>query len=179
MATTSVVLQENSAEPVKLPLVSLVLAIALGVIVSVSVIGGVGYYLIHSGKLKLQTAPAVQAVTPTAAKTHAVVLEPLLVNLADGSGGAYLRISIALNLADGKSESAKDENKSEDAKAGKEIDAAIRDTALTVLGRETSESLLAADGKERLKNELRAALAEHNPEIKVMDLFFTEFLVQR
>jgi len=177
MATTPIVVQSDSAEPVKLPLIPLVVATALGVIISVSVIGGAGYYLIHSGKLKLQTAPMVQAVPAAAGKTRAVLLEPLLVNLADSSGGAYLRISIALNLADAKSEQVKDENKSEEAKAGK--DAAIRDTALTVLGRETSESLLAADGKERLKKDLRAALAEHNPEIKVVDLFFTEFLVQR
>jgi flagellar FliL protein len=48
-----------------------------------------------------------------------------------------------------------------------------------VLGRQTSEGLLSVDGKERLKAELNAAMAEHNADLKVTDMFFTEFLVQR
>ena len=179
MATTPTVVQANSAEPVKVPVISLVIAVVLGVILSVAAVGGAGYYLIHSGKLRLQTAPPVDAAAAAHAKTHAVVLEPLVVNLADGSGGAYLRASITLSVADAAGDAAKDEKKSEEAKAGKGTDAAVRDTALTVLARQTSESLLTPDGKERLKKELKAALAERNPEIKVTDLFFTEFLVQR
>ena len=175
MATTPTVVQANSAEPAKLPVVPLVTAVVLGVLVSVLMLSGLGYYLIHSGKLKLQTAPAAQAVAPAVSlKTHAVVLEPMVVNLADGSSGAYLRVSMTLNVADPAGESKKEEKS-----ASKEADAALRDTALTVLGRQTSESLLASDGKERMKKELRSALQERNPEIKVTDLFITEFLVQR
>ncbi len=57
--------------------------------------------------------------------------------------------------------------------------AAVRDTVLSVLGRQTADGLLAADGKEHLKAELKTALAEHNSDLKVMDVFFTDFLVQR
>ena len=57
--------------------------------------------------------------------------------------------------------------------------AAVRDTVLTVLGRQTADGLLAADGKEHLKAELKSAIAEHNPDLKVKDVFFTDFLVQR
>jgi len=105
-----------------------------------------------------------------------------LVNLADGGGNAYLRVGLTLRVADAAdkgNEKTKDE-KSGDSKSGKDADAAaVRDTALAVLGRQTSESLLATDGKERLKAELKTAIAEHNRELKVTDLFFTEFLVQR
>jgi flagellar protein FliL len=48
-----------------------------------------------------------------------------------------------------------------------------------VLGHQSSDALLAPDGKERLKAALKVAIAERNPEIKVTDVFFTEFLVQR
>jgi flagellar FliL protein len=174
MATTSTIVQANSTEPVKLPVIPLIIAVVLGVLVSVSAVSGLGYYLIHSGKLKLQTASSVQAAPAVSTKTYAVALEPMVVNLADGSSGAYLRLSMTLNVADAADQPAKEEKS-----ANKQADAALRDTALTVLVRQTSESLLAADGKEQLKKELRAALAEHNPDVKVTDLFITEFLVQR
>ncbi|MBS1798846.1 MAG: flagellar basal body-associated FliL family protein [Acidobacteria bacterium] len=175
MATTPTVTQTNPAESGKLPLASLIIAVALGVIVSVAAVGGAGYYLIHSGKLRLQTAPPAQsAAAPASTKTHAVMLEPMVVNLADSAAGSYLRISMTLNVGDPADAPAKEEKN-----ISKEADSALRDTALTVLGKQTSEGLLAADGKERLKTELKAAFVEHNPEIKVMDLYITEFLVQR
>ena len=175
MATTPTVIQANSEVPAKFPVASLIIAVALGVIVSVAAVGGVGYYLIRSGKLRLQTAPLAQsAMAPALAKTHAVMLEPMVVNLADSAAGAYLRLSMTLNVADPIDAPAKEEKS-----VNKEAEAALRDTALTVLGKQTSEGLLAADGKERLKKELKAAFIAHNPDMKVMDLFITEFLVQR
>jgi flagellar FliL protein len=178
MATTPTVVQANSAEPTKLPVFSLVIAVVLGVILSVALVGGAGYYLIHSGKLRLQTAPPAAATQVASVKTRAVVLEPLVVNLADGAG-AYLRVSIVLNVTGVEGAPAKDEKKAEETKAGNDANAAIRDTTLAVLGRQTSESLLTPEGKERLKKELKQAFAERNAEIKVADLYFTEFLVQR
>ena len=75
--------------------------------------------------------------------------------------------------ADSKGVKAKDE-KSKDNKSGDEAVAEVRDTILTVLGRQTAEGLLAADGKQHLKSELKSALAEHNGDLKVTDVFFTD-----
>jgi len=113
--------------------------------------------------------------------THAMVLEPLLVNLADAGGSSYLRVALTLrvaDVADKKGAKASDE-KSKNDKGAEDAVAAVRDTVLTVLGRQTADGLLAADGKEHLKTELKAALAEHNADLKVKDVFFTDFLVQR
>jgi len=110
-----------------------------------------------------------------------MVLEPLLVNLADAGGSSYLRVALTLRVADAadkKGTRANDE-KSKNDKGMDDAVAAVRDTVLTVLGRETADGLLAADGKEHLKAELKSALAEHNAELKVKDVFFTDFLVQR
>ena len=138
------------------------------------------YYLAHTGRLSMQgvTAQKTEAVGPVT--THAMVLEPLLVNLADAGGSSYLRVALTLRVAEAadKKGKAKDE-KGKDDKGAEDAVAAVRDTVLTVLGRQTADGLLAADGKEHLKAELKSAIAEHNPDLKVKDVFFTDFLVQR
>lgn len=177
MATTPPVIQAKiSSDPVKLPVIPLVVSVVLGIVIAVATVGGVVYYLLRSGKFPVQSAPA--AIPQPTVKTHAVVLEPLLVNLADNSGNAYLRAAITLQVAD-PIERPKENKEAETRVPSKGSDAAVRDTVLAVLGHQTSDALLAPDGKEHLKAELKAAIAERNPEVKVMDVFFTEFLVQR
>jgi flagellar FliL protein len=159
----------------------LVIAVVAGVVIATLGVGGGVYYLAHTGRLPvLGGAPQKPAAVALGA-THAMVLEPLLVNLADTGGSSYLRLSLTLRVADladkkgakPSGEKNKDDNGTEDTVA------AVRDTVLTVLGRQTAEGLLAAGGKEHLKMELKAALAEHNADLKVKDVFFTDFLVQR
>jgi flagellar FliL protein len=178
MDTTPPVIQAKSAaEPVKLPMLPLLIAVVLGVVIAVSAVGGGVYFLLRSGKLPVKTmaVPAAPAVAPV--KAHTVALEPLLVNLADTSGGAYLRVALTLEVAD--LVGVKEEKSSETKGTDKDANAGLRDTVLTVLGRQASNTLLAPDGKNHLKQELKTAISEHNPEIKVIDIFFTEFLVQR
>jgi flagellar FliL protein len=103
------------------------------------------------------------------------VLDPLLVNLADENRSSYLRLSMTLQVADATTKNPKTKND----KGDDDTVAAIRDTTLTVLGRETVNNLMAPDGKERLKAELKKALTEHNGDVKVTALFFTDFLVQQ
>lgn len=180
MATTPPVIQAKiTSDPVKLPLAPLLISVVVGVLVATTGVSGIVYYLLRSGKVPLRVAAAAPAASSLPIKTHMVALEPLLVNLADGSGNAFLRAGITLAIADAAESKGKQAKAGEAKPSGKEGDAALRDTALTVLGRETSDQLLAAGGKERLKAELKAAFSEHNPDIKVVDLFFTEYLVQR
>jgi len=163
----------------KVPVLPLLLAVVAGVVIVAFGIGGALYFLVRSGRLPLQGG-AVKAQSNLAVATHVMVLEPLLVNLADAGGNSYLRVSLTLRVADptDKSGAKPKEEKAKD-KSGGEAVAAVRDTALDVLGRQTADGLLAPDGKERLKAELKAALASHNAELKVTDVYFTDFLVQR
>jgi flagellar protein FliL len=157
------------------------IAVVVGVVIAILGVGGVAYYLVHTGRLPMQAGVAQKKEAAIPAATHAMVLEPLLVNLVDPSGSAYLRVALTLRVADAadkKSAKEKDEKKKDD-KGADDAVAAVRDTVLTVLGRQTSDGLLAADGKEHLKVALKAALAEHNGDLKVTDVFFTDFLVQR
>ena len=151
-----------------------------GVLITGLSVGGVMYYLARAGKLPLQhfgaAAVRTEPIVPVA--THAIVLEPLLVNLADAGGASYLRVALTLRVADAaaKKDAKPKEEKSKD---GDDAVAAVRDTTLMVLGRQTADGLLAPDGKEKLKAELKLALAKHNADLKVTDIFFTDFLVQR
>jgi flagellar protein FliL len=103
------------------------------------------------------------------------------VNLADAGGSSYLRVALTLRVADviDKKGAKATGEKGKDVRGAEDAVAAVRDTGLTVLGRQTADGLLAADGKEHLKTELKVALAQHNADLKVKDVFFTDFLVQR
>jgi flagellar FliL protein len=161
--------------------------IAVAMVVTVlGAIGGALYWLTRSGRLPVQAATASAApatLKPEPPKTRLVELEPLLVNLADPSGGGYLRVVMVLRVdeeAPVKGEKPKEEKPPEKGKVVvNEDQAMLRDAALNVLSRETSDLLLAPDGKERLKKELRESFGVHVPTLKVEDVLFTEFLVQR
>ena len=190
MATSPTVLASSTTSPVappaapvtaKIPIAFLLIAVVVGVVIATLGVGGAVYYLAHTGRLPMQQRAAGQKAEVVAVTTHPMVLEPLLVNLSDADGSSYLRMAMTLRVADPvdkKSAAAKDE-KGKDAKGADDTGAAVRDTVLTVLGRQTAEGLLAADGKEHLKAELKTALSEHNADLKVKDIFFTDFLVQR
>ena len=174
---------EGSVKPAGLGFVPLVLALAVAIALAMVTAGGAMYWLIRSGRLAAQSgtgASKASAVLQPPA-SHEVALEPLLVNLADEGGRAYLRVSITLRVLDSPLA------KGEKAKAKEEkpksplipYDAEIRDAALSVIGGETAAHLLAPDGKQKLKADLRSSIAGRVPEMKVDDLFFTEFLVQQ
>jgi flagellar FliL protein len=165
-----------------MPLMPLILAMVAAVFVSVLTMGGAMFYLVRSGRLPVQKGLAVE-VRPAASAppvaAHSMVLEPMVANLADAGGATYLKMALTLRIADdplAKGTPAKEEKP---AKGISDSEAAVRDTVLMVVGRQAADELLASGGKERLKSQIKAALAEHNPDLKVMDLYFIDFLVQR
>ena len=158
----------------------MLLAVVVGVSVATLGIGGGAYYLVRSGRLPaLVAAPHKAEVSAVPPATHVLALEPLLVNLADADGSSYLRIAMTLRVLDGTGAGDRAPKKEKGGEGTNEAIAPVRDTVLTVLGQQTSEELLASDGKEHLKTALKEALAEHNLDLKVSDVFFTDFLVQR
>jgi flagellar FliL protein len=185
MATSAPVTSTNSTSaPAATPLPGsirpsiayLLLAMLAGSVIASMGFGGALYYLARSGRLSMRKGAVSKSVSPVDAHTHLLALGPLLVNLADQGESTYLRLSITLQVEDPTAtKGSKDaSNKSSD----DEI-AAVRDTALAVLGQQTADSLLAPSGKEDLKVELLKALNEHDHEMKVKKILFTDFLVQR
>ena len=151
-------------------------------VLTLSVVGGAVFYLVHTGRLGAAVAassaapPAVIVVAPPA--SHVMALEPIIVNLSDAGGRSYLRAGVSLRIKDEEKKEEKKEDK-KDAKAVDAVGTELRDTTLAVLSRQTSDALLSTDGREQLKQELEREYKQRNAEIPVLEVFFTDFLVQR
>lgn len=108
---------------------------------------------------------AAPAVEPSLSK-----FDPFIVNLADGGGQAYLRVSLSLLVA---SEA--------EAKhlAEKEVTRTrIRSAILEVLSTQTADQLVTPDGKTELKRVITERIASLKEPVDVRDVLFTDFVVQ-
>lgn len=100
-------------------------------------------------------------------------LDSFVVNLADPEENRFLRVGIDLGL--GTPLPAKGSKGEE----GEVPTGRIRDCVLAVVSTWRSDALLAPEGKQKLKDELRHALQDRVPELCVREVYFTDFLVQR
>ncbi len=174
MATANTTLPSGTSVPAaKLPVMTLLVCCLVTVVLAVSGSVGAVLFLARSGKLGGMASAAGEKKNAEAV-THLKALEPMLINLADEGGHAYLRLGVVLAEEDEPGAKPKEETKPV---AG--ADASVRDTIFDVLGRQTSAGLLALDGKERLKAELMKAITERNADLHVRTVYFTDFLVQR
>jgi len=176
MATADRSLPQNPIPAAKVPLMTLLICCIVTVVFAVGSAAGVMMFLARSGRLgsaPMSSSGSVAAKS-TGEATHTEALEPLLINLSDEGGHAYLRLGVVLAEEDDPAAKPKNEVKPV---AG--ADAAVRDTIFDVLGRQTSAALLAPDGKESLKRRLMTAITLHNPELHVQAIYFTDYLVQQ
>ncbi len=169
-----------AAPAAKLPLIPLVAAMLVAVVLGAGGVGGGMLYMIKSGKIGGGVGSVQKVEAHEIAKTHGIVMEPILVNLTDAGGKSFLRVAMTIQVEDEpKVKGAKEEKPGPGPKVPTEAETAARDTVLTVLGQQSADSLLEPGGKEELKTKLKAELKTRNPDLKLTDLFFTEFLVQR
>lgn len=182
MAPSPVIESQEAAIPPKgkSPLI-LTIAMAMGAALLASCTTAAGaYYLLRSGRLHMpETGPTpAKAAETLPMPTHSLLLEPLVANLADTDVAAYLRVGLMLRVVDEPGAKAKPKAE-KTSKGPDDADTMLRDTVLSVVGQQTSESLMGPLGKDHLKRDLRQAFLERNQNFKVADLYFTEFLVQR
>jgi flagellar basal body-associated protein FliL len=127
---------------------------------------GGGVYLVMRSRVAAAEEPA--GVKP---KVKAVLhLEGFLVNLADSEENRFLRLGVDLGL---KNEPEKGEGPGASASIPQ-----VRDSILGVLTLWKSSDLLAPDGKTRLKEQLLKELQQKAPHLGVVEIYFTDFLVQ-
>lgn len=175
--------EAESSSRTQIGMGAILLPVLLSTVLTLGCVGGAGYYLVRTGKLAgssqaalatTQAAPVVVVAPPT---SHVLAMEPMIVNLSDVGGHAYLRATLSLRIQDELQPEKKEEKK--DAKAVDGVATELRDTTLTVLSRKTSDELLQQDGRELLKKSLEQEYKQRNVGVPVLDVYFTDFLVQR
>jgi flagellar protein FliL len=97
-----------------------------------------------------------------------LALEPFLVNLADRDEVRFVKTTFQLGLA---------EEPKEEIKSGAAI-AAIRDSVISLLTSKKSEQILTPEGKDTLRQEIRARVNSISPKTKVLEVYIVDFVVQ-
>jgi flagellar protein FliL len=110
------------------------------------------------------------AAPPPPPEPGITALEPFVVNLADGGGRRFLRVTVKLVVE--KKDEAKELEENE-------VDLAkVRSSVLEVLTTQSAEHLVTPEGKAELKKEIAEHASEALEHIKITDVLFTEFVVQ-
>lgn len=96
-----------------------------------------------------------------------VELPPFIVNLADSEQARYLRMTVSLGVAGEESE-----------KPDQLFITRVRNAMLAVLSEKSSDQILTAEGKAKLRKELLQAAKAASSEPEVMAIYITDFIVQ-
>jgi flagellar FliL protein len=94
-------------------------------------------------------------------------LGEIIVNLSDAGQARYAKMSVAFELEDEKT-----------LIEAEEMDPLIRDIVVELLSSESSEKILSLTSRNDLKKRILDRVNEHFEEGKVMQVFFTNVLVQ-
>jgi flagellar basal body-associated protein FliL len=92
--------------------------------------------------------------------------EPLVINLADPGNRRYIKLNMTIAVD-------AEETQAEIVKRGPQI----RDLIITVFRAKTASEISEKEGYDSLRNELIIAITEFLSAGKVVDIFFTEFLI--
>jgi flagellar FliL protein len=166
-------MSDTTTAPTSTPKKSGVLKWIVITLVVLLVLGGAGGAAAWWFYLRPQAAAPDAAAQEKASKPHGdgiVPMEQFLVNLADKDSQRFLRVTLRL-VVDTKEE-AKEIAEDEVAKTR------LRSAILELLTQQTADSLTTAEGKAQLKK----AIAERTTPVlggkKVLDVLFTDFVVQ-
>lgn len=158
---------------------AIVKSLLVVVLVLVASAGGgvVSWVLIsRSGVLPTVSAPeetkeeAGDEMRQLLANGAVIELDPFVVNLADTDAARYLRVTITLMVDDKTTVNEVIENITMLSKT--------RDIILQTLSRKTSSDIIDEEGKNTLRAEILERLGPFYHDPKVVDVMFTEFVIQ-
>ena len=107
-----------------------------------------------------------------------------IINLMDPTGRRYIRVTLVVEFAPDNPEYASlpEEEKtayltSFEEKLNLRLPI-MDDTIITLLSTKTYEDLYTAEGKEKLRGEIMNTLSQKLPDLHIISIYFTEFVVQ-
>ena len=170
--------QEEQPNPAKSgPAIGKMLMVVVLALVS-SAGGGVVSWVLISRTLGAQVHAGEKAgeeaeqekIAEMLEKSAVLPLEPFIVNLADPDAARYLRIKISLMIGDKAKIKEMQENQA--------LQLKVRDVILQSLTAKTSQELINEDGKNKLRHEIQEKVAVYFRDPKLVDVMFTEFVIQ-
>ena len=103
-------------------------------------------------------------------KSAVVPLDPFVVNLADRDAARYLRIKVSLMIDD--------KTKLKEVEENQALQLKVRDVILQSLTAKTSNDLINEEGKNKLRQEIHEKISLYFREPKLVEVMFTEFVIQ-
>jgi len=130
--------------------------------------GGAGAYFYF---VKAAPAHAKEAEPePPPAPTGILALEPFVVNLADTGATRFIRVTLSLVLQDEAQAKELEEHAIEKAR--------VRSAILELLAEQHADKLVTPEGKDELKKSIAERIEHAAHELKVVDVLFSEFVIQ-
>jgi flagellar FliL protein len=139
------------------------LVLILGGVLVLGLLGGGAFWYIRR-------APAGQAAHVKPPERGILAFEPFVVNLADPSGSRFLRTTVQLIVTS--------ELEAEHVKKTPVVMMEARGAILELLAVQTSEALVTPGGKTKLKKAIAEAVGAALEHVKVVDVLFSDFVVQ-
>lgn len=99
-----------------------------------------------------------------------VLFETFLVNLSDPGGNRFLKVTLQLVF--------ESEAGAEHVRKNAAVMGHARSAVLELLTEQNAQALVTAEGKQKLKDAIKAQLAKLLKKQKVVDVLFSEFVVQ-
>jgi flagellar FliL protein len=139
--------------------------------------GGVVSFMLISRTLNAQAKTAEdpkkaeqEKIAEMLEKGAVIPLEPFVVNLADADAARYLRIKISLMVDD--------KSRVKEVAENQALQLKLRDVILESLTSKRSQDLINSEGKNKLRHELQEKVAVYFRAPKLVDVMFTEFVIQ-
>jgi len=156
--------QESEAASAGMPKQKKIMIFAGIFVVQAVAVIGLGQILI-----KPRIAPPDTAVVEKAPDGRGTImmLEDLTANLQSGKRPRYLRVKIGLEVSDPVVEAELEERQPE-----------IRDLVITSLSGRKVDQLISVQGKDQLKEELKNRINNRLQEGELMNVYFSDFVVQ-
>jgi len=152
----------------------------VGLVIGSGAIGAASSWFVASRALRTAEAKVeepAEPIDPEAVRFSEMVekgavipLEPFVVNLADPDAPRFLRITMTLMVDDRK--------KVEELMTNQTVLSKARDLVLQILTEKTSAELMKQEGKNALRQQIHQKLEGYFKEPKLVDVMFTELVIQ-